>query len=196
MTDKIIPLEREQWQGHKLAFHYISHNYYDVEIIRSSDGFHVSFVKKPYDTPFEHMPNDSDKLFQPWWDDIKAWGIVDNERLVSVIETAVERWSNRLRVTEFWIDDAYRRQGIGTALMDLAMKRAREEKRRALMLETQSRNEGAIAFYLAYGFSLIGFDTCAYQNNDINRKEVRMEMGIFLDYDEKAISRLVSNILG
>lgn len=181
IIEKIIPLDREKWQDYRLEFHYISHSYYDVELNRLDDGFKVTFVKKPYNAPFEYMPDNSDKMFQPWWDDIKAWGIVDNERLVAVIETSVEGWSNRLRVTELWIDDDYRRKGIATALMDIAVKRAREEKRRVIMLETQSRNEGAIAFYLAYGFSLIGFDSCAYKNNDLSRKEVRMEMGILLE---------------
>ena len=180
ITDNITLLERNKWQGYKLPFHYISHNYYDVEIMRSDNDFHVNFVKKPFEEPYEHMPDETDKLFQPWWDDIMAWGIVEGGRLIAAIETAVEEWSNRLCVTELWIDDAYRRKGIGTALMDIAMKRAKEEKRRALMLETQSRNEGAIAFYLAYGFTLIGFDACAYQNDDLRRKEVRMEMGILL----------------
>jgi hypothetical protein len=179
--NQINPLEREKWQGYELPFHYSSHNYYDVEINRSDSGFQVSFVKKPFDTPFEHMPNEQDKLFQPWWDDIKAWGVEKNGRLIAAIETAVEEWSNRLRVTELWVDDAHRRNGTATALMDIAIQRARDEKRRVLMLETQSRNEGAIAFYLAYGFTLIGFDACAYQNNDLSRKEVRMELGIFLD---------------
>ena len=62
----------------------------------------------------------------------------------------------------------------------IAVKRAREEKCRAVMLETQSRNENAIAFYLAYGFTLIGFNACEYGNNDLQRKEVRMEMGMLL----------------
>lgn len=179
--DSIAPLEREKWNGYVLPFHYVSHHYYDVDIIREGDNFQVSFVIKPFETPFEYRPEkDYDKLFQPHWDDVKAWGIVEGGRLIAAIETAVEGWSNRLRVTELWIDDAYRRQGIGTALTDIAMKRARDEKRRAIMLETQSRNENAIAFYLAYGFTLIGFNTCEYQNNDIARKEVRMEMGILL----------------
>ena len=179
--NQIVPLDRGKWQDYRLEFHYVSYNYFDVEINRSENGFQVSFIKKPYETPFEFMPSDTDKLFQPHWNDVKAWGIEGNGRLLAAIETAVEEWSNRLRVTELWIDDAYRRRGIGTALMDIAMQRARDEKRRAIMLETQSRNEGAIAFYLAYGFTLIGFDACAYQNNDLIRKEVRMEMGILLD---------------
>jgi ribosomal protein S18 acetylase RimI-like enzyme len=178
--DKIILLEREKWQGHLLAMNYVSHNYYDVVITRASNNFNVAFIKKPFDTPFEHKSHDSDRLFQPYRDNIKAWGIVENGRLIAAIETAVEEWSNRLLVSELWVDNAYRRKGIATALMDLAVKRAKDEKRRVLMLETQSRNEGAIEFYLDYGFTLIGFDSCAYQNNDLERNEVRIELGIYL----------------
>ena len=178
LTDQIVSLEREKWLGYVLEFHYVSHSYYDVVINHSDDGFHVSFIKKPFDTPYEYMPNDDDKLFQPWWDDVKASGIINGGKLTAVIETAVERWSNRLRVTELWIDDSCRRRGIGTALMDIAVKRAKDEKRRAIMLETQSCNEAAIAFYLSYGFTLIGFNTCEYGNYDLENKGVRMEMGI------------------
>jgi len=185
VIDHIIPFDREKWQGYVLPFHYVSHNYYDVGITRVGDDFQVSFIKKPFASPFEYTAEkEDDKLFQPYWDDVKAWGIVENERLIAVIETAAEEWSNRLRVTELWIDGAYHRQGIGTALMDIAVKRAQDEKRRAIMLETQSRNEKALAFYLAYGFTLIGFNACEYENNDLQRKEVRMEMGILFNYDE------------
>jgi len=180
-NNEIVMLDRDRWKGYILPFHYVSNNFYDVEITREADDFHVSFVKKPFDVPYEKMPDDSDKLFRPWWDDIKAWGIIDGVRLTAAIETAAEKWSNRLRVTELWIDDASRRQGIGTILMNIAMRRAKEEHRRALMLETQACNEGALAFYLAYGFTLIGFNACDYHNDDLRRGEVRMEMGILLD---------------
>jgi len=184
-ANRIAPLARETWQGYVLPFHYVSRHYYDVDIARRDDDFCVSFVKKPFDAPFEYIPEkECDSLFQAHWEGVMAWGIIENGRLIAAIETAVEDWNNRLRVTELWIDDAYRRQGIGTALMNVAMRRARAEKRRAILLETQSRNENAIAFYLAYGFTLIGFNTCEYQNDDLARKEVRMEMGILLNDDE------------
>ena len=182
MIEKIRPLEQEKWQDYALEFNYTSYNYYDVEIKQNASGFNVSFTKKPFDKPYVKKDDNPDKLFQPWWEDAKAWGIVDdNDKLIAVIETAAEGWSNRLRVTALWIDSAYHRQGIGSALMDLAVKRAKEEKRRVVMLETQSSNETAIAFYLAYGFTLIGFDTCCYGNNDIQKKEVRIELGLFLE---------------
>jgi len=183
--DKIIQLDRNKWQGYELPFNYVSHYYYDVEITYINAVFQVTFIKKPFDEPYINAPNDKDKLFQPWWDNVKAWGLIENERLIAAIETAVEEWSNRLIVTELWVDDAYRRQGLATSLMDIALKRAKEEKRRVVMLETQSCNEGAIDFYLNYGFILIGFDSCAYQNNDLDRKEVRMNMGIHLDNCEE-----------
>jgi len=153
---------------------------YDIEVNHADRNFQVSFVKKLFATPFEKKPDDFDILFQPWWENVKAWGIEEDERLIAIIETAVEGWSNRLRVTELWVDDAYHRKGIATALMDIAVQRARDEKRRVIMLETQSCSGGAIEFYLAYGFTLIGFDACAYQNNDLERKEVRLEFGILL----------------
>jgi len=63
--------------------------------------------------------------------------------------------------------------------MDAVKERAVREKRRAVILETQSCNAGAIAFYLSQGFTLIGFDACCYTNTDLARREVRMEMGYF-----------------
>jgi len=172
----IIPLEQSRWQGHVLEFHYTSNNYYDVDIARDLDNFNVSFTKKPFDTTV--AKSFIGKLFEPWCEDAKAWGIIKNGDLIAVIETAVENWSNRLRISELWIDDAYHRQGIGTALMDLAVQRAKDENRRAIVLETQSCNETAIAFYLACDFTLIGFDTCCYGNDDITKKEVRLEFGV------------------
>ena len=46
-----------------------------------------------------------------------------------------------------------------------------------IVLETQSCNESAIAFYRKNGFSIIGFDLYSYSNNDPERHEVRIEMG-------------------
>ena len=179
-NNDIVQLDHKQWEGHQLMFRYTAYNYYDLEISQSDEGFKIMLTKKPFDVPYEKEPDDTDILFQPWWDDVKTWGIVVNEQLIAAIETAVEQWSNRLIVTELWIDDNHRRKGIATALMDIAKKRAIDEKRRVLMLETQSCNEGAIAFYLQYGFELIGFDKCAYQNNDVDRKEVRINMGMMI----------------
>ena len=104
--------------------------------------------------------------------------LVDNE-LVAAIETDPEKWSNRLRITELWVAPAYQKQGLGKALMEVAKEQARLERRRAVILETQSCNANAIGFYLHEGFTLIGFDSCCYSNRDLARREVRIELGYF-----------------
>lgn len=61
--------------------------------------------------------------------------------------------------------------------MDAITKAAKASGARMMVLETQSRNENAIAFYKKNGFELIGFDLYAYSNTDPERHEVRVEMG-------------------
>ena len=80
-------------------------------------------------------------------------------------------------VTEVGVSEALRGRGIGKRLMDQAKEVAVRQKRRAIILETQSCNTNAIGFYLHQGFELIGFDTCCYTNNDIGRREVRINLG-------------------
>ena len=85
------------------------------------------------------------------------------------------------RIWDIFIDPQYQRQGIGTKLMQLAEKRAREWKCRALILECQTSNVKAINFYLKCNYELIGCDTICYSNNDIEKNEVRLEMAKFLE---------------
>lgn len=181
-NDKIVHLPKETWKGQTLPIGYTTEEYYDVNVEATPSGFGISIEKKRFDSPVTHSPEEydfPDKLYEDYWEDACAWGIVENGSLIAAIETCPEKWSNRLRVTELWVADGYHRQGIGHALMEMAREQARLERRRAVMLETQSCNANAIGFYLHEGFTLIGLDTCCYANNDPERKEVRLEMGWF-----------------
>lgn len=99
--------------------------------------------------------------------------------LLACIELCPEEWSNRLLVTELWVSEGLQGQGLGKRLMDKAKEIAALQKRRAIILETQSCNTKAIGFYLHQGFALIGFDSCCYTNDDIARREVRVNLGCF-----------------
>lgn len=61
--------------------------------------------------------------------------------------------------------------------MSTILREAKESGARMVVLETQTCNENAIAFYRKMGFELIGFDLYAYSNSDPNRHEIRIEMG-------------------
>lgn len=182
MKFQIIDLPKEQWQDTSLPITYTTKQYYDVLTERRSDGFSVDIRLKELDEPYTCDPEKydfPDKLYAEWWDGAIAKGVVIDEKLVAAIETCPESWSNRLRITELWIDTPYQKQGLGHALMETAKEQALREKRRAIILETQSCNVNAIGFYLHEGFTLIGMDTCCYSNEDIIRKEVRLELGWF-----------------
>lgn len=182
MKYKIIHLPKEKYKGYILDFHNVTDTYYDVEVKVDKEGFCVNMPLKKADSPITSTGEDHDFpdiLYADHYPEAYAWGIVENDKVVAAIETNPENWSNRLRVTELWIDSAYQKKGIGKALMDVVKEQARLERRRAIILETQSRNVNAIGFYLHQGFTLIGLDTCCYGNQDIQNKEVRFEMGWF-----------------
>lgn len=74
-------------------------------------------------------------------------------------------------------ENARRGSSVGTVLLDAIQEAAAASGARMIVLETQSCNENAIAFYRKNGFEIIGFDLYAYSNDDPERHEVRLEMG-------------------
>ena len=115
-----------------------------------------------------------------WLTDPHLFGAFINEKLVGFIETSKEEWNSRLRVSNILIDKEYRHLGIGTKLMERVKIFAKENKFRQIVLETQSCNVNAINFYLKKGFSLIGLDAYSYSNEDIEKHEIRMELGYII----------------
>ena len=192
MEINVIPLPEEQWKSTIIPMRYTTEEYYDVHLQKTADGYDMTMRRKRFDTPVTHFPEEydfPDKLYQDHWEKAYAWGIVEEkdgrQELLACIETCPEEWSNRLMVTELWVHEKIRRRGVGHALMAVAKEQAVLEHRRAVILETQSCNVGAIAFYQREGFEPIGFDTCCYSNRDVERKEVRINMGFFLRQKQK-----------
>lgn len=189
----IVHLPKENWEGTIIPMRYTTEEYYDVNIQGKDNGYQVNIRKCKFDAPVSHYPEEydfPDKLYQPHWEKAYAWGITEEregkQELLACIETCPEEWSNRLMVTELWVHEKMRRQGAGHALMAIAKEQAILEHRRAIILETQSCNVGAISFYQQEGFEIIGFDSCCYSNHDLERKEVRINMGYFPRHRQKA----------
>lgn len=186
--NEIIALPKETWKGTPIPLVTRSNSYYDLEIQPlDSSGCIVSLTRKQAEQEIVHTPEEygfPDSLYQEHWENAEAFGIVSGDgALLACIEVCPEEWSNRLMVTELWVSDELRHQGIGKRLMDKAKAIAASQNRRAVILETQSCNTNAIGFYLHEGFELIGFDTCCYTNNDIGRREVRINLGYFFHRD-------------
>ena len=171
---------KKDYEGRILPIRYTTDTYYNVSLSRTEDGWRTDFSLSKFVSPVTHTPEEydfPDKLFQKHWKGAFAYGAFDGDALVGAIELYPEKWANRIRVTELWIDENYRRQGLGKKLMDIAKVQAKKRGARMLILETQSCNTNAVGFYLHEGFDLVGFLSCDYSNTDLKRKEVRLEMG-------------------
>lgn len=157
--------------------HSTSH-YYDVSVHRGAECWRIELTRKAFEKTLEK--NYHGKLFEDHVEEPRVFAaVLDNEQ-VGWIELGYDRWNNRMRVWEFLVEEKFRKRGIGTLLMNYAVKIAKEKGARMLVLETQTNIDTAINFYLNFGFELIGFDTAAYSNEDIGKKEVRLELGLKL----------------
>lgn len=176
--EEIVFLPKEKYKGTPVPLTYTNDSYYDLEISpMDENGCTVSLVRKPAEV---FKRDHSDTLYEDYWENAEAYGVVSEQgEVLACIEMCPEEWSNRLLVTELWVSEGLRRKGIGKRLMDKAKEIAVSQKRRAVILETQSCNTNAVGFYLHEGFELIGFDTCCYTNDDIGKKEVRLNLGYF-----------------
>lgn len=184
MQEYIVLLEKERWKGHILPMpDYTAAEHYAVSVQRTREGFEVELSLRPLPEPRVFTPAEydwPDRLHADHFEGAAAYGIVRGEELVAAVEICPEEWNNRLRVTELWVKEGERGRGLGKKLLAFAKEEGRRQKRRALVLETQSCNTRAIAFYLREGLSLIGLDLCSYSNEDVSRGEVRLELGLFL----------------
>ena len=169
---EIKRLEREAYAGRQFtAWYQISGSY---GILTSQQGFRVEYVplKALAERSFE------DVLFGEWLEAPAVFGAFEGGRLPGFAKGSPETWNRRFRVSDLCVfEETARRRGVGTALMAAVTETAAASGARMMVLETQSCNERAIAFYRKNGFTVIGFDLYAYSHTDPERHEVRIEMG-------------------
>jgi ribosomal protein S18 acetylase RimI-like enzyme len=163
----------------KLNSSYLTSNYYDLSIVHEAETWKIELSLKPLEQPLEKSYTGT--FFEGHIEEPRVFAAALDGVKVGWIELGYEKWNNRMRVWEFLVKEGFRRIGIGSLLMGFAVKVAKEKGARMLVLETQSCNVPAIAFYLEQGFNLIGFDSVAYSNEDIKKKEARLELGLTLD---------------
>ena len=175
---KLVKLLKEKYKDKKITYQYTTDKYYDVEYAESKDGWKIEFVLKHFDK--EQAKEFTESLFKDYQEPTQGFGIEVDGKIVAWLVVGVENWNKRLRIWELLVEQGYRRQGLGKMLMEKAEEIAKRNNMRMLILETQTCNFGAIEFYKKYGFHLTGCDLNCYHDDDIQRKEVRVEMSCLL----------------
>jgi len=157
---------------------YLTDSYYEISVNRKQGSWQIELFLVPLDKPLEKKYEG--RLFEEQIEEPRVFAAILGRKQVGWIELGFQKWNNRMRVWELLVEEGFRRNGIGTALMNRAIEVARQKRARMLVLETQSCDVAAIKFYLKQGFDLVGFDMAAYSNEDIKRKEIRLEFGLML----------------
>ena len=168
----IKKLEKDEYAGKEFTVTYKTCGYYDIE--RNERGFNIEYKR------FERPENRSfsDTLFGEWLEEPVVYGAFEGKALLGFVEGSPEKWNNRYRISNICVFDKTRRHsGIGSALINVILEEAKSSGARMVVLETQTCNENAVAFYRKNGFDIIGFDLYSYSNADVDRHEVRIEMG-------------------
>jgi len=174
----VVELAKKDAYLREIASEYSSSYYYEVSVFPEPASWRVELTRKAFEIRLDK--NYHGRLFEDHVDEPRVFSAVLRGRQVGWVELGFDKWNNRMRVWEFLVEEEYRRRRIGTLLMKHAVKIARDKGARMLVLETQTNNATAIEFYLKFGFQLIGFDLAAYSNEDISRKEVRLDLGLKL----------------
>jgi ribosomal protein S18 acetylase RimI-like enzyme len=174
----IVELAKKDSYLKEISSNYSSSHYYDLSVLDESGSWKVELTRRAFEQSLNK--NYHGKLFEDHIEEPRVFAALLGDRQVGWIELGYEKWNNRMRIWEFLVEEKFRKRGIGTLLMNYAIKFAMEKRARMLVLETQTNNATAINFYLSFGFEFIGFDIAAYSNEDIKKKEVRLELGLKL----------------
>ncbi len=163
----------------EIVYEYVTTGHYKATVKMTNTSFTFDFVHETFETPI--TKSFTDILVPDYLEHPAAFGIFVKDVLIACIVLEHETYNNRLRIVQLLVQNEYRHQGIGKALMQHALDYAHNIKARAIVLETQSCNEPAIRFYVSCGYHFIGCDVISYTNNDIENNEIRIEMGKMIE---------------
>jgi ribosomal protein S18 acetylase RimI-like enzyme len=174
----IIELQKNDAYLKEIGSEYTSSHYYDVSVHDDKGFWKIELAREPFEKTLGK--NYQGKLFEDHIEEPRVFAALRGDKQVGWLELGYDRWNNRMRVWEFLVDIELRKRGIGTLLMSHAVRIAKAKGARMLVLETQTNNDVAVKFYLDFGFKLIGLDIAAYSNEDLEKKEIRLELGLKL----------------
>jgi len=163
-------------------------SYYKIEKInRGLGGFIlVETAVEPYMKDFRVGDDETVMNWERF--DLSDWAFFmafDGGRPVGAVAVAtrdkeVDMLAGRDDLAVLWdirVDEAYKRQGVGQALFDMAVSWSREQGLVQMKIECQSENVPAIKFYHKQGAELSAIDEYANYNGyaDYNAPEFRYE---------------------
>lgn len=162
----------------RLIVGYGSSQRYDVHWVesyqRTSFTLELVNLEQPFVKHWHH------ERLTHWYQSLLAEGLSvgawDDGRLVGIAITERRDWNDEAMVWELHVEEPLRGRGIGRRLLGAVEAVAKGSGCRAVVIETQTTNVAAIAFYRACGYTMQGLDLSFYANEDLERGEVAVFM--------------------
>jgi ribosomal protein S18 acetylase RimI-like enzyme len=117
-------------------------------------------------------------------DEFDPASYVSNPERIVFYASVDDQLAGQIRVSKHWnayayiediaVEENYRGQGVGRALMESAIAWAKSRGFPGMMLETQSNNVAGCRLYERCGFELCGFDTHLYKAIDPDTDEIAL----------------------
>jgi len=132
---RIAELFKQKLPFSKLKFRYSTKEHYSVTVLRKKDRWEIKLVLEALPKPIEKRFEGG--LFQDFVDEPRVFAAELEDKQVGWIELGFQNWNNRMRIWELLVEEGFRRKGIGTLLVDHAIKLSKERKTRMLVVETR-----------------------------------------------------------
>jgi ribosomal protein S18 acetylase RimI-like enzyme len=161
----------------RLIHGYTSHEKYRVSVEESQERVSFTLELVTLETPY-HKLSDLDPLdeYQAIVSEGFSLAAYEEGQIVGIALASPQEWNQSLWIHEFHILEAYQGKGIGRALMDAAIEKAREANLRIVYCETQNTNVPAIRFYRKLGFHMEALNLSLYTNEDYPDGEIALFM--------------------
>ncbi len=178
---KIKPLDTltiDTW--HRVVSGYVSHEKYAVSYSDSGNEIVFRLKRMPLEMPYHKQfePLDASdiaehkRVIQKGF----SFGAYVEDELIGLALALPQEWNNTLWLQEFHIAENHQGNGVGRALMQTVIEKAKLEKFRLIYLETQNTNVPAIRFYRQMGFAIERVDLSFHSNEDYPDGEIALFM--------------------
>jgi GNAT superfamily N-acetyltransferase len=138
-TIKIKELDRTELCDRNIIFQYESRGHYMVRIQPGEDGWNIDLTWEDFKEPFRKY-NDRDMVIQPYKGNSEIYGAFIGKEEAGLIQIEYLPHNRSVRVWDLNVWPDFQQQGVGTALMEKCIIRAREMNANAIGFGSQTAN--------------------------------------------------------